>query len=1367
MNNGVRGRPPIRWLVLVLALLLAAAIVYEFLPFFWEDLNRKALEAGFSVALGREVHLEGPIDLQFSLQPTLVLEDFRIANPPWASRPDLIRANRLEAQVSFAGVLRREAVIEKIFLEGVDLLLEDGPNGSNNWTFGTDSKPALSPNEESPIPVDLSEEGLLAVQQVRISYLASSTDPPFQVTIIEGSIRPVDDRIRKISIRGTFNDVPFTSELSVGRILELFKLTQPWPINGVVSAAGTSLMVKGKFMGKSAIRPFDVNIALKGNHLSSLNPLLGTDLPSLGPYELAGALLVSDNDYSLKNVRAKIGQSDFAGDVTFGTKASRQWLSATLKSNTLQIEDFRTTESDLKRVGTDPSVESFAIPADALRTMDTDLELSVHTLLHGDKNLGSVSLNATLQDGLLSLARFKAESFGGTVSAKAALDVRSPAPTATFEAKAKSIDYGRVLDVLGITNEIAGSTDFDLTLSGKGATLHEFLEHVALRMNAGPTTLTVGKKKARDPLLIGLRQATLTVSEGGPVKVLLDGDFRNRPFKVGLATGTLTSLSTSSQPWPVTLSARTADASLTVKGGLRSGAQGMRAAFAVALKGRQLNRLDPDFPPKGPYVLAGKFTKVGDLYTVTDLKGRLAGTDIAGSITIDLGKPRPLLTGALTSQQVNFADLSTPGEVTIPVETLPAEVTIPVETLHAIDADLNLMIKRMTIGAVHLADLHLRGKLQAGRLAIPVQGKLANKDVVYGVLQGRVDLDTTDKVPVLSGRTSVQNLDYGHLLRNLGIKNHIEGVANLDAEFSGEGPTIGTMLAQSTFKIEGKDLRMTFPNKDDTRERTIVVTKAIMSAVKKKSLLLTAEGRFNDTPFTITSTSDRLVGLLEQSGAWPLEFSIHLPQVLVDLKGNLHLPFNGEDFSFQTLVKSERLSDLNFLSTTPLPDLGPFRLAGLLTQTKGGFSFNEFQGTLAESDVSGSLALITTGLRPHVIAKLESNTIDFPNRLPKDQTSEESEDSPILENDPRMSGTASSKVGKPKVKPVESGKEPPAASEPDEARVIPDVTFPVTTLREWDVDLDWHVKHVEAPATELDDMTITAKLEDGLFTLAPLKGTSWGGQVEIHLELDVAGMFPTLALKGTFVDPDLGRMFATLQITDQVAELEGKFMIDIRGRGHTLREMLSRANGEIEIVEGPFELRTKYIDLWASELIIGAMTEAWKKKEVTQFNCAVAYFDVENGIMKSDAILVDTTRLTIAGMGSLNLGTETIDLVVTPRPKDPTLLSLAHPVRLTGKLSDPDVTSDKFRIAESGGWMLLGLTNPFGLLIVVPSIMGTTIGSDEHNPCVEAMEDKHLTAKKVRKLKMGLFERAKNFFDSLGDSSDTSSENEGDTANGE
>ncbi|MCZ6801631.1 MAG: hypothetical protein O7F12_14205, partial [Nitrospirae bacterium] len=269
-----------------------------------------------------------------------------------------------------------------------------------------------------------------------------------------------------------------------------------------------------------------------------------------------------------------------------------------------------------------------------------------------------------------------------------------------------------------------------------------------------------------------------------------------------------------------------------------------------------------------------------------------------------------------------------------------------------------------------------------------------------------------------------------------------------------------------------------------------------------------------------------------------------------------------------------------------------------------------------------------------------------------------------------------------------------------------------------------------------------------------------GGQVEINLELDVAGMIPTLALKATSVNLDLGRMLTTLQATDRITTDEGRFLIKIKGRGYTLGEVLSRANGEIDIIEGPFEIRTNSIDLWARGLMIEAFTSRWKKKEITKFNCAVGYFDVENGIMKSDAILIDTSRLTIAAIGGLNLGTENIDLVATPRSKNPTLFSMTHPVRLTGKLADPDVSNDPFHIAKSEGWTLLGLQNPLDALIAIPGFLGTSLGTREHNPCVIAMKDKHLTAKKVKKLNTGFLDKVKNFFTNLGSSADTTPEDE-------
>ena len=55
----------------------------------------------------------------------------------------------------------------------------------------------------------------------------------------------------------------------------------------------------------------------------------------------------------------------------------------------------------------------------------------------------------------------------------------------------------------------------------------------------------------------------------------------------------------------------------------------------------------------------------------------------------------------------------------------------------------------------------------------------------------------------------------------------------------------------------------------------------------------------------------------------------------------------------------------------------------------------------------------------------------------------------------------------------------------------------------------------------------------------------------------------------------------------------------------------------------------------------------------------------------SDKFIVDTRRITIAATGILDLESEGLNLVIAPRPKRTTLLSLASPVHVTGTLAAP------------------------------------------------------------------------------------------------
>ncbi|MEJ2232225.1 MAG: AsmA family protein, partial [Nitrospirales bacterium] len=326
-------------------------------------------------------------------------------------------------------------------------------------------------------------------------------------------------------------------------------------------------------------------------------------------------------------------------------------------------------------------------------------------------------------------------------------------------------------------------------------------------------------------------------------------------------------------------------------------------------------------------------------------------------------------------------------------------------------------------------------------------------------------------------------------------------------------------------------------------------------------------------------------------------------------------------------------------------------------------------------------------------------------------------------------------------------------------RLIPDYVFPVGALRSIDLDFDWEIQRVESKGIHLGDLSYQLTLEDGLLTIGPLTGTLWHGKIGGRMELDASQYVPTLSAQLTIQNLDVGFLDDTVGVKNLANGDLDLISLNLKSRGTTLQAVLGRANGEAKLIEGPLEINNNYIDLWAADILTLALSKAWEKEEVTKLNCAVGYFDIVEGEIQSDSILFDTKRITVGGFGTLNLRTEQIDLILTPQPKNPTLVTLANPVRITGHLSDPDVTSDKLRIAQGGGWYLLGLVNPIGLTIVIPKIAGTTLGTGKQNPCAAAMAGKEFTVQEVSELQEGFFDwmgrKIKGVFSSNDDSTKT------------
>ena len=96
----------------------------------------------------------------------------------------------------------------------------------------------------------------------------------------------------------------------------------------------------------------------------------------------------------------------------------------------------------------------------------------------------------------------------------------------------------------------------------------------------------------------------------------------------------------------------------------------------------------------------------------------------------------------------------------------------------------------------------------------------------------------------------------------------------------------------------------------------------------------------------------------------------------------------------------------------------------------------------------------------------------------------------------------------------------------------------------------------------------------------------------------------------------------------------------------------------------------------------------------------------------SKALLFDTEFVSISGKGTVNLGSEALNLTVDPQPKSATL-NTAVPVEISGTLAEPSFSPSTAATARKVGGLLGAFVFPPALIIGLAET-----GTGEDNPCL-------------------------------------------------
>ena len=349
--------------------------------------------------------------------------------------------------------------------------------------------------------------------------------------------------------------------------------------------------------------------------------------------------------------------------------------------------------------------------------------------------------------------------------------------------------------------------------------------------------------------------------------------------------------------------------------------------------------------------------------------------------------------------------------------------------------------------------------------------------------------------------------------------------------------------------------------------------------------------------------------------------------ITVDLKTGITDLLSKEPFSFD--------ADATF-NTIHLAAQGKADIGG------GKADIAAYEVTAGKTKITGDLTAIWSGPRPTLRGALKSDTLN-----PADFTT----------------GTATTGSSET-VAPAE-----PQAARPK--RMFSDAPLPLKALKAVDTDLTVVVGEFPVGKAVLKQIEAKFFLSNGNLTLAPVKAKLGDSPVELQVKLNAA-QNPAHATVGVIADEvDLGDL---QQLGSMSPFLTGKASANIQlaGDGNSAHDIASSLGGVIVVTAGKGEVLTGAASNISS--LLAALFNA--KKGDSALNCLAMRFIAKNGVLNDNGILIDSAASTVAGTGSVNLGSETVNMMLLAKSKLINIGGLAPSLQIGGSLSKPSYSVD-------------------------------------------------------------------------------------------
>jgi AsmA protein len=470
----------LKWLAAaILALIILAAL---FIALFGWNWLRGPIERSTAEKTGRVLAIHGDLTVKFGWPwPRLRADSVTFANPDWAKEKQMLTADAVDITLDLSQLLRRKIVFPDVSLVRPAVFLEQNADGRKSWLLDRNQQ-----DEGARIQIDR-----LTLDQGTLGYddVANKIRIRSDFTTMRPPSGGATDAGVTFSASGQYKGLALQARGSGGPVLAIRDEHLPYALKIDASIGKTSVQANGTVTGLLTFSAVDVRMALRGESLDQLFPVLGIALPATPPYTTEGHLQHSGTVWRYEKFSGRVGGSDIAGLLQVDTSGKRPALSAEMDSKLLDLADLGpligsrpgSAAQAASRAAAGAAKPGRVLPdlpfqTDRWQTVDADVRLRAKTLRRAKElPLEDFATHLTLRDAVLKLEPLNFGLAGGQLNAVISLDGRQDPIRATAQIRVRKILLAQLFPTVELSKSSIGQVNGDFDLAGQGNSVGRML----------------------------------------------------------------------------------------------------------------------------------------------------------------------------------------------------------------------------------------------------------------------------------------------------------------------------------------------------------------------------------------------------------------------------------------------------------------------------------------------------------------------------------------------------------------------------------------------------------------------------------------------------------------------------------------------------------------------------------------------------------------------------------------------------------------------------------------------------------------------------------------------------------------------------